>query len=239
MRVINGPSYSISHMLPMHDRHNIVKAAQICYKSERDMSDPEEEKEFISRLHRDGHSVIEHSMVSIKMVCDRGVSHQLVRHRVGCSFAQESTRYCNYSKNKFNNEITVVRPWRIFDDKSPEYQVWYNSCLQAEQAYFKLLDFGVRPETARGVLPTSLKTELILTTNLKEWYHILDQRTRKDVHPDTRALCVQILSELGDRFAYPEIFGDLASERVAEFIQDDRKARERYFETHPIEGNQE
>lgn len=221
MKVEPSPSFKILRAIPEDDRAEIIAAAETCVQTHK-LRDIQEQRAYIQRLHKSGHSVIEHSHVSIKLICDRGVSHQIVRHRAGTSFAQESTRYCNYSKGKFGNEITVIKPWGLKID-SPEYTEWYKSCEVAEKQYLQLISSGVKPEIARGVLPTSLKTELILSTNLREWYYILEIRTRRDVQPDTRYLCTQVLLELSGNCMYPEIFKELADERVKAFIEDSKK----------------
>ena len=126
--------------------------------------------------------VMKHKTHTVLFICDRGVTHELVRHRP-CSFAQESTRYCNYSKGKFGEEITVIKP-SLFKDwadlhqnyPSDEYYQWRLACERGEKSYFELLEMGVKPEWARSVLPTSLKAEIIMTTNEKEWQHIVDLR---------------------------------------------------------------
>lgn len=125
-----------------------------------------------------------HQDVTVKFICDRGVSHELVRHRVA-SFAQESTRYCNYSNDKFGGELTVVRPsWCNSNDDI--YKVWRDKCMEAESAYFLLLDCGATPQEARSVLPNSLKTEIIVTMNLDGWDHFFGLRCAKSAHPDMR-----------------------------------------------------
>lgn len=115
-----------------------------------------------------------HKTHTALFICDRGVSHELVRHRP-CSFAQESTRYCNYSKDKFGNELTVIEPC-FFEKGSELYGLWYKSCLMAEYTYFNLLCAGATPQQARDVLPTSVKTEIVLTAYEDEWQHIIDLR---------------------------------------------------------------
>ena len=123
-----------------------------------------------------------HQDVTMKFVCDRGVSHEIVRHRVA-SFAQESTRYCNYGQDKFGSEITVIRPsW--CDLHNDMYKRWYESCLNAENGYFALLDEGATPQEARSVLPNSLKTEIIVTMNLDGWKHFFGLRCDPAAHPD-------------------------------------------------------
>lgn len=125
-----------------------------------------------------------HQDVTVKFICDRGVSHEIVRHRVA-SFAQESTRYCNYSQSKFDHEITVVRPsWcSKADDR---YKRWFEGCLNAENGYFVLLDEGCTPQEARSVLPNSLKTEVVVTMNLVGWEHFFELRCSPAAHPDMK-----------------------------------------------------
>ena len=118
--------------------------------------------------------VMKHRTHTLHFVCDRGVSHELVRHRP-CSFAQESTRYCNYSKGKFGDEITVIEPY-FFKNNIEAYTVWKNICEDCEKVYMNLLNSGATPQEARSVLPNSLKTEIIITANEEEWQHILNLR---------------------------------------------------------------
>lgn len=123
-----------------------------------------------------------HQDVTVKFTCDRGVSHEIVRHRVA-SFAQESTRYCNYGLDKFGNEITVIRPsWCKEDDD--KYYIWRDACTEAERWYFTMLSENATPQEARSVLPNSLKTEVIVTMNLYGWNHFFELRCAKDAHPD-------------------------------------------------------
>ena len=125
-----------------------------------------------------------HQDITVKFVCDRGVSHEIVRHRVS-SFAQESTRYCNYSKDKFGNELTFIKPsWCNSSDDI--YKVWIDKCMEAESAYFLMLDCGATPQEARSVLPNSLKTEIIVTMNLDGWDHFFGLRCANSAHPDMR-----------------------------------------------------
>lgn len=125
-----------------------------------------------------------HMDVTVKFVCDRGVSHEMVRHRVA-SFAQESTRYCNYGLDKFNNEITVIRPSWCGPDRTV-YDIWKKGCEDAEKTYFAMLDDGATPQEARSVLPNSLKTEIIVTMNLDGWNHFFDLRCPPNAQPDMR-----------------------------------------------------
>ena len=214
MKIIDHPEHEILHSSPGMDKWRIALGARTCYKS-KDV--PDANNRLISSCFKNGHhSVLEHSSVTVRFICDRGVSHELVRHRLA-SFSQESTRYCNYSKGRFGSEITVVKPVRIQPD-SLEYDIWEKACRAAEKAYFDLLEQGVRPENARSVLPTSLKTEVIATANLREWYHILDLRTARDAHPDIRFMMHGLLLEIYQD--YPEIFTKLMLERNHEFVAD-------------------
>ena len=129
-----------------------------------------------------------HQTVTLKFVCDRGVSHEMVRHRVA-SFAQESTRYCNYGNAKFGSEITVVRPsWCA--EGSAAYETWRDGCIQAEGAYFMLLKEDTKPQEARSLLPNSTKTEIIVTMNLNDWEHFFHLRCAEGAHPDMREVAI-------------------------------------------------
>ena len=145
-------------------------------------------------IHDRGHlSVIEHQFVTVRIICDRGVSHEIVRHRLA-SYTQESTRYCNYTKGKFGREITVIEPcfWTQDDEK---YQVWKQTIEQIEAGYNKLIELGATPQEARSVLPNSLKTEIVMTMNLREWRHFFTLRTSKAAHPQMREVAVPLLKE--------------------------------------------
>ena len=138
-----------------------------------------------------------HLTHTIKFTCDRGVSHEFVRHRLA-SFAQESTRYCNYSKDKFSNEITCIKPC-YWSDNSKQYESWRTACCASESTYFYLLKMGCTPQTARAVLPNSLKTELVITANEFEWQHIVDLR----YHGTTGKPHPQMLEVM--QIAYPQL----------------------------------
>lgn len=184
----------------------IEQIGRVCYKSEDKITDLSC-CDFIKNIIKRGHeSVLEHCSFSVKFVCDRGISHEIVRHRLA-SYSQESTRYCNYSKDGFGNEITVIEPFFL---NEPEMSVWYDFCLQAEAAYFRLLKLGCTPQEARSVLPTSLKTELIMTANLREWRHFLKLRTSKNAHPQIRELAIPLLKDLQERI--PFVFDDIIVE---------------------------
>jgi len=219
MIILDGPSHDILHVSPVSDTWLMSEAARVCYKSSpRKGHEKEDNLNLLKRLidQEDIPTPFEHSMLSVRFVCDRGVSHELVRHRLA-SFNQESTRYCNYSKGKFGSEITVVKPIRIHTN-SIAYDIWKTQCEQAEQAYFDLLDAGIAPENARSVLPTCVKTEIIMSTNLREWYHVFDLRTSCKAHPDMRLMMMGLLFDI--QMCFPYLFEELYHERNKEFIKD-------------------
>lgn len=222
VKIIEFPSHEVLWRSNNSDYFRIAEAARTCYKSTGHGRD--DDKRLIRSCFANGHhSVLEHSSMTVKFICDRGTSHELVRHRLA-SFSQESTRYCNYSKDKFGNEITVVKPVLIEQD-TMEYYIWKKSCEAAEKAYFDLLSIGVKPENARSVLPTSLKTEVVVTANLREWYHIFDLRDARDAHPDIRWMMHGLLLNIADD--YRELFGDLLHERNHEFVADFVKSQKK------------
>ena len=185
----------------------IEKAARTCYKSEDKITDDgESAKALIKQLIKSGHeAMLEHSSLSVKFVVDRGVSHEIVRHRL-FSFAQESTRYCNYSKGKFGNEITFIEPC-FWDEDSNFYLMWKLCCMEAEKDYIRFIEDGATPQEARAVLPNSVKTELIVTGNYREWRHFFKLRTDKAAHPQMREVAIPLLKELRRRI--PIVFDDI------------------------------
>jgi len=178
---------------------------RVCYKSEHKMNDASPYK-FIQNIINRGHeSVLEHFSFTVKFICDRGVSHEIVRHRIA-SYSQESTRYCNYSKGQFNGEITVIEPCFLVPG-TEGYNLWYNACSSAEDSYFMMLNWGCSPQEARAVLPNSLKTELVMTANIREWRHFLKLRTSPAAHPQMREVANLLLKELKQKV--PVLFDDI------------------------------
>lgn len=177
-------------------------AGRVCYKSENLITE-DSAKKFVEKIAQRHHeSVLEHHSITVKFITDRGISHEIVRHRLA-SFSQESTRYCAYNKDKFDNEITVVRPSNLNDN---QFEIWRKTCEDAEKAYFKLLNSESTPEIARSVLPTCLKTEIVVTANLREWKHIFKMRCSEAAHPDIRKIMIPLRDEFVK--AMPEIFKD-------------------------------
>jgi thymidylate synthase (FAD) len=183
---------------------NIEKIGRVCYKSE-DRITADSAATFVKNLIKRGHeSVIEHVSVSFRVICDRGVTHEIVRHRIA-SYSQESTRYCNYTNNKFSNELTFIKPC-CFDDGGDAYKLWFDCMAQAETAYIKLISGGVEPQHARSVLPNSLKTEIVMTMNLREWRHFIRLRTSRGAHPQVREIAYMILRILKEKI--PVVFDE-------------------------------
>ena len=192
----------------------IERIARVCYKSEDKITEGSAEKMVASLIKRGHEAMLEHYSFSVKFICDRGVSHELVRHRVA-SFAQESTRYCNYGHE---GEITVIFPL-FFDtgmgtaSNSLVYEEWKHSCEVAERKYISLLDKGATPQEARSVLPNSLKTEVVMTANLREWRHFFKLRavgvTGKP-HPQMQEVVVPLLQEV--KRLIPVVYDDLEVE---------------------------
>lgn len=191
---------------PLPDPDAVLKTLElygrVSYKSEHKQTETSAPR-FVKMLLDAGHeSVIEHMSVSVKFVVDRGVSHELVRHRLA-SFTQESTRYCDYKKK---GDVEFIRPF-FWADGSMEYRIWREQMQMAEDAYNALRNLGARPQEARSVLPNSVKTEVILTANLREWRHILKLRTADAAHPQMREVMRPLLKDF--QLAIPVIFEDI------------------------------
>lgn len=185
---------------------SIERYGRTCYKSEEAITDTSA-KEFVKKIISNGHeSVLEHEKVTVRIICDRGVSHEIVRHRIA-SYSQESTRYCNYSKDKFGNELTFIKPCFWSEDKNVKLKLWEQAMRSAEESYFALLQAGAKPEEARSVLPNSLKTEIVVTMNLREWRHFFRLRTSVRAHPQMREIASQMLRRFKE--VLPIIFDDI------------------------------
>lgn len=208
MRIIK-PSFEI--LTPIDGNavlRHIERCGRVCYKSEGRIA-PNSAAAFVSGVIKRGHeAVLEHYSFSVLFICDRGVSHEIVRHRLA-SYCQESTRYCNYGKDQFGSEITVIEPIYLMP-YTDGYSMWEEACQIAERAYFKLLDFGCSPQEARAVLPNSLKTEIVMTANIREWRHFLRLRTASGAHPQIREIAIPLLHEL--QRMIPVCFDDIDTE---------------------------
>lgn len=186
----------------------IERAGRTCYKSEEKITDDSAEK-FVRGLIKSGHhSVIEHHSVTARIVSNRGVTHELVRHRLA-AYSQESTRYCNYG----GREMAFIRPvWLNLSGGPgyPETKLFLMALQQSEDSYNEMLKLGWSPQQAREVLPNALKTEIVMTANLREWRHVFKLRCDRAAHPQIRALMLEGLSKMAE--AVPAVFDDLAEE---------------------------
>lgn len=218
MKVIE-PSYTIERIDSADTIIRLLEAAaRNCYKSEKETT-IKEAKEFLSTKIMDSghHSVIEHISITVRIICDRGISHELVRHRIA-SFSQESTRYCNYGKGKHGNELTLIRPFfwepeegdclKVRAHKNQQRMRWSDSMKQVEKIYMQMIQDKVPPQEARSVLPNSLKTEVIMTTNLRSWRNFFQQRVAPAAHPQMRQIAQPMLDDF--KIRVPLIFDDIS-----------------------------
>lgn len=198
---------------------HIERIGRVCYKSEGNITeDGESAKKFVKMLINRGHeAMIEHSALSVKFTVDRGVSHEIVRHRIA-SFAQESTRYVNYSLDKFGNKINVIdiKDGISLDNKMKNMDVstielviqeWLLAMEDAEKHYMKMMNLGATPQIARSVLPNSTKTEITITANYREWRNFFKLRVPTTAHPQMREVTIPLLREL--KIKLPIIFDDI------------------------------
>ncbi|WP_317368261.1 FAD-dependent thymidylate synthase [uncultured Tyzzerella sp.] len=204
------PSYVIEQELNEGEMLKAIeRAGRTCYKSENLVSE-ESAKKFVTNILKLGHeSVIEHEKITVRIICDRGVTHEIVRHRIA-SYSQESTRYCNYCNDRFGNELTFIEPCFFSSDSEQDIknkQIWLDTMATIEKNYNMLIENGAKPEEARAILPNSLKTEIVVTMNLRAWRHFFKLRADKSAHPQIREISTMILNEFKEKL--PVIFGDL------------------------------
>lgn len=190
MRIVE-PSVELLWITP-EPYKEIERAGRTCYKSE-DKITADSAVKFCDMIKQRGHeSVVEHAVASFRIICDRGITHEIVRHRIA-SYSQESTRYCNYSKDKFGNEIRVIQPPGLTEGQLKE---WREVMERIESSYNWLTGQGVSPQIARSVLPNCLKTEIVMTANFREWMHFINLRTSAAAHPQIRPIAEAIRVEL-------------------------------------------
>lgn len=173
----------------------IEKAGRVCYKSEDKICEGSDDVLIGKLMNLKHESVLEHSFASFRFICDRGVTHEMVRHRVA-SFSQESTRYCNYGKGKFQGQIKVIEP--PFKNPKLSKGAWEAGVAATEEAYMAMLEYGETPQIARSILPNCLKTEIVMSCNFREWLHVFKLRTNRAAHPqiiEVMEVAQQILKE--------------------------------------------
>lgn len=206
MKIIN-PSYTILTEINGNEiLKKIERAGRTCYKSE-ELITADSAVAFVLKLIKSGHeSVLEHQSLSILFINDRGVSHEEVRHRL-CSFSQESTRYINYTKENKGGECTYIDITNHLKNPEVSLSIWFNHMIACETAYKAMIDAGESPQIARSVLPNSLKTEIVITANMREWREVFRQRTARAAHPQMRELMCPLLDEL--KTLIPVLFDDI------------------------------
>ena len=208
MKIIEPRHDILTNIEALDILQHIELCGRICYKSEGKIDDDSYRPFMNVILTRKHESVLEHFSISVKFITDRAVTHEIVRHRLA-AYSQESQRYCNYSQDKYGNDVTFIKPnW--CEEGSLQYSMWKNSCETSEKIYLDLLKLGVKPENARSVLSNSTKTEIVMTANLREWRHVFKLRTSKQAHPDMQALMKPLLAEFQEKI--PLIFEDINEE---------------------------
>lgn len=195
MRIVK-PSVSIESNISYNEALRIVEnATRVCYKSEDKIKEGSAEKLIKGVIKAKHFGCIEHVSLTVKFICDRACSHQLVRHRL-MSFNQKSQRYCK------EDNLEVIKPEGLKNTS-----IWLESCRQAENAYAELIRRGEKPEVARGVLPNSTATEIYATANLREWRHFFELRCDRTAQKDIRMLALELLCQMCEK--YPVFFEDL------------------------------
>lgn len=208
MKIVE-PSVKIESDITQQEAMELIeRAGRVCYKSEDKITDKSAEKFIRSVLLRGHESVIEHVSITVRVICDRGVTHEIVRHRIA-SYSQESTRYCNYTTDRFSSEIVVIKPL-FWDEASEEFNLWKRGMEACERTYFDLINAGATPQEARSVLPNSLKTEIFMTMNFREWRHFFTLRCSTAAHPQMRQVANMVLEQFRER--YPMFVDDIAIE---------------------------
>ena len=209
MQIIKASATILPESINLNLEEQIELIGRVCYKSE-DRIEPGSAAKMIQSLMGKHHdSVLEHGSITVRVICDRGVSHELVRHRIA-SFSQESTRYCNYSKEKFGNELTFIDPRGGFPEMSEEqFRLWGHAMDLTEYAYLTLIESGAPAQMARDVLPNSLKTEVVITANPREWRHIFKLRTSSAAHPQMREIMSPLLTEF--QMIWPNLFSNIGA----------------------------
>lgn len=203
MRLIQ-PKIEVENYDGLQIMKNIERACRTCYRSEGLITNDSYKKLLNNCINRGHESVLEHEKITVRMTCDIGVYKDLTRHRFG-SFSIESTRYCNYGKDKFENELKFIQP--IYFDDAEKSHIWADTMLEIEKAYLEMSNLGCTPDEMRMILPHSTAAEITMTANIREWRHILDLRTKKMTHPSIRQLLIPLLLKFKEDM--PELFNQI------------------------------
>ena len=200
--------------------HRIERACRTCYRSENLITEESYKALLKNCLNRGHESILEHEKISIRMICDIGVYKDLTRHRFA-SFSIESTRYCNYGKDKYDNQIKFIKPAHI-EEGTEIYDLWKNSLEQIEESYVKMSELGAKPDQLRMLLPHSTAAEVNMTCNIREWRHILSLRCAKMTHPTIRQLMIPLLikfkQDMPELFENIEYDEDFPKEKYAKIL---------------------
>lgn len=180
----------------------LERACRTCYKSENLITEDSYKHLLTNCLNRGHESILEHEKISIRMICDIGVYKDLTRHRFA-SFSIESTRYCNYGKDKFDNEIKFIKPVHI-EEGTENYKIWEDTMKYIEKQYMEMGEKKATPDQMRMLLPHSTAAEVCMTANIREWRHILSLRCSKMTHPAVRQLLIPLLLKF--KKDMPELF---------------------------------
>ena len=203
MKIIE-PKIWVEAYDPVKIMRNLERACRTCYRSE-DLITEDSYKRLLKNCINRGHeSILEHEKITVRMVCDIGVYKDLTRHRFG-SFSIESTRYCNYGKDKFDNEIKFIKP--VFAWNLDKMKIWMDTMYDIEKEYMRMTEIGCTPDEMRMILPHSTAAEVTMTANIREWRHILDLRTKKMTHPAIRQLLIPLLLKF--KYTMPELFDEI------------------------------
>ena len=184
---------------------NLERACRTCYRSEDKISDESYKTLLKNCINRGHESILEHEKITIRMICDIGVYKDLTRHR-HASFSIESTRYCNYGKDKFDNEIKFIKPVNI-EENTEIYKEWKESCEEIEKRYIKMVELGATPDQMRMILPHSTAALVTMTANIREWKHIFNLRCTRHAHPAVEQVMIPLLLHLKENM--PEIFDNV------------------------------
>lgn len=203
MRLIQ-PKIEVENYDPIQIMKNIERACRTCYRSEGLITEDSYKKLLKNCINRGHESVLEHEKITVRMTCDIGVYKDLTRHRFG-SFSIESTRYCNYGKDKFENEIKFIEP--VYFDDGDKGQLWADTMIAIESQYMKMAAMGCTPDEMRMILPHSTAAEVTMTANIREWRHILDLRTKKMTHPSIRQILIPLLLKFKEDM--PKLFNNI------------------------------
>ena len=203
--ILEKPQVFIEPYNPLKIMRNIERAMRTCYRSEGTMTE-DSYKRLLGMAITSGHeSVMEHEKITVRLRCSVGTYKDLTRHRIGTAFSIESTRYCNYSKDKFDNQIRFIDPIYIREQNTKA--IWTKCMETIEENYMKGAAMGMKPDELRLMLPHSTAADVTMTCNIREWRYILKLRTQKNVHPEIRQLLIPILLKF--KYTMPELFNDI------------------------------